>query len=152
MNGVDMLAADLNHLLDFDRFSFESDSSSESSDLDFHEDYYFDQLQDYPQFYEDVEEEEISEVDYRESEESEEEDDSEEQAEQVDVVRSKRNTKSVADVCVICTENFDRSSPQAAYFECNHWFHFACIAQWLRQKNKCPHCMTRVTVLSVNNG
>ena len=156
MNGVDMLARDLSHLQDFERFAFESDSSSDSSEEGFAEHDNYGQFRNLPHYYdadgeeEEEDDEEEFEAGNRESEESEEE--SEEEPEQVEVVRSKRNTKSVGDVCVICTESFCRSSPQAAYFECNHWFHFACIAQWLRQKNKCPHCMTRVTVLSVNNG
>jgi hypothetical protein len=159
MNGIDMHTADLNnlHMQDFDPFSFDRDSISESSSEDFDESGFF-HRSNQPQYYEDFDEyeedDDDDDTDHQDypNEDSEESDSEEEAAEEVQVVRAKRNTKSVSDVCVICTDNFDRNSPNAAYFECNHWFHYNCITQWIQRKNKCPHCMTRVTVLSVNNG
>jgi hypothetical protein len=72
---------------------------------------------------------------------------SEEEAQPVQVMKVKRHHKSIEDTCVICHEAFNRNSEQACFLECHHWFHFGCVTEWLRKKNKCPQCMTEVEVL-----
>jgi hypothetical protein len=45
------------------------------------------------------------------------------------------------DECSICLERLTSSSPLAKMIDCDHVFHRACIATWLRDSlRKCPLC------------
>lgn len=46
--------------------------------------------------------------------------------------------------CSICQEDFEEAV-ELGVLECGHSYHFACIKQWLAQKNQCPICKASVT-------
>uniref|UniRef100_A0A0D9X5Q3 RING-type E3 ubiquitin transferase n=1 Tax=Leersia perrieri TaxID=77586 RepID=A0A0D9X5Q3_9ORYZ len=41
--------------------------------------------------------------------------------------------------CIVCQEEY-LSDEEVAEMACKHYYHIACIQQWLRQKNWCPIC------------
>ncbi|BAT04498.1 Os08g0241400 [Oryza sativa Japonica Group] len=41
--------------------------------------------------------------------------------------------------CIICQEEY-LPAEEVAEMACKHYYHLACIQQWLRQKNWCPIC------------
>ncbi|KAK4389044.1 putative E3 ubiquitin-protein ligase HIP1 [Sesamum angolense] len=53
-------------------------------------------------------------------------------------------TESVKDEddikCSICQEEYVTGDEFAELVKCHHWYHAACIQQWLQLKNWCPIC------------
>ena len=48
--------------------------------------------------------------------------------------------------CVVCSQVFERSSPEACQFECNHWHHFQCAVKHLHIWGaNCPACRKRTS-------
>lgn len=47
------------------------------------------------------------------------------------------------DECVVCAEDFEVGE-EVAQMPCQHFFHRACITQWLEKQNNCPVCRREV--------
>ena len=45
--------------------------------------------------------------------------------------------------CSICMDNVDIGE-EVTFLPCNHWFHGACVAEWLKQHDTCPHCRASI--------
>ena len=49
--------------------------------------------------------------------------------------------KMVNPECPICLTDFTGQNNLVASLDnCNHIFHYDCVAQWLRTRNTCPMC------------
>ncbi|KAL1316727.1 probable E3 ubiquitin-protein ligase RHB1A isoform X3 [Arachis duranensis] len=43
------------------------------------------------------------------------------------------------DVCPICLEEYDAENPKLTT-KCDHYFHLACILEWMERSETCPVC------------
>src|ERR1700719_1829371 len=43
------------------------------------------------------------------------------------------------DECCMCLENYSKHQ-KILILECNHFFHYRCITEWLQNKTSCPLC------------
>ncbi|KAL2342736.1 hypothetical protein Fmac_004021 [Flemingia macrophylla] len=43
------------------------------------------------------------------------------------------------DTCPICLEEYDEENPKLAT-KCDHYFHLACILEWMERSETCPVC------------
>lgn len=48
--------------------------------------------------------------------------------------------------CAVCCEEFVRGKKLVKLPECNHFFHYDCITDWLKVKPLCPICKNDVSV------
>jgi len=48
--------------------------------------------------------------------------------------------------CVICFEGMKNRHQKFSCHQCNNTFHMLCISKWLRNKDTCPLCRTKITV------
>lgn len=48
--------------------------------------------------------------------------------------------------CVICFENMINRHQKVSCQECKNKFHKACISKWLRKKDTCPLCRTKIVI------
>lgn len=63
---------------------------------------------------------------------------------QLNIVTVDGPRNSIIMVCPICQEDLDKKSPEGAYIDCMHWYHFQCISEWTRRGNHdCPQCKHR---------
>jgi len=67
-----------------------------------------------------------------------------------------KNREYKPECCVICYENFDKGNQLLIdYPDCDHTYHFDCIAEWFRRNMNCPMCKKtiRASILrSIVNG
>ena len=46
-------------------------------------------------------------------------------------------------ICVICRQDFE-AGEDVPYLACEHFFHSACLFNWLNQRATCPYCRATV--------
>ena len=51
-----------------------------------------------------------------------------------------RKVKEGHFICPICLGEESKTSPQAAFLECLHWYHYECIHDWFKKQKSCPVC------------
>lgn len=49
-----------------------------------------------------------------------------------------------AETCSICLYDFQKNDEIRIILNCHHAFHVSCIDQWIKQRNICPNCKTRL--------
>ena len=50
-----------------------------------------------------------------------------------------------AETCSICLNDFQNDDEIRVILNCHHAFHVSCIDQWIKQRNICPNCKTRLS-------
>jgi len=65
-------------------------------------------------------------------------------AEEVDIAKLKE--KETSNECLICLEPVYENGIECPL--CGHIFHFNHLKAWIKEKERCPYCKTKLTLLS----